>query len=263
MTTGKDLKYPQAKDNCIGARLSSKGSLCKCLDDIRAKFAQTGDKPSKTKGKLKKKLEESCFGKLFQSMQQITFCGGWVHHMLVRQVEGKSHKYMEFNFFGKSVVFSLKEFGLVTGLKLCPPSKAPPPYSTRLVDTYFDGSKKIKNSKLREVYLRLKRKELAEPNDLLKLSLIYLLEVGILGKESQVNIKLEHFSFVDDLDYFNQHPWGLESYNMLIASMHRALDMHQGSLNKSATYSLSGCPLAFQVFIMSMYTIISSFFCQN
>ncbi|KAF3449528.1 hypothetical protein FNV43_RR10257 [Rhamnella rubrinervis] len=38
-----------------------------------------------------------------------------------------------------------------------------------------------------------------------------------------------------------------ESYNATIISMHRALGLRQGKLNESATYSLCGFPLAFQV----------------
>ncbi|KAF3442814.1 hypothetical protein FNV43_RR16732 [Rhamnella rubrinervis] len=86
-----------------------------------------------------------------------------------------------------------------------------------------------------------------DKDDMVKLTLIYSLECGILGKESQVGINEQHLSMVEDLNYFNQYAWGLESYNATIISMHRALGLRQGKLNESATYSLCGFPLAFQV----------------
>ncbi len=252
MAKGKSLKYPHAMDQCVGAHLTSKGALCRCIDDISSKFAQDPEKPSKRKAKQKKKFEKSCFGKLFKGMHQITFCGGLVHYVLMRQVESTSPTSMEFNFEGSSAVFSLREFGLITGLKVTPPSNViPPPTSQRIINTYFEGKTKIKTSKLREVFEELNINQVAERDDFVKLCLMYFLEVGILGKESQVNINLDHFSMVEDLDYFNQHPWGQESFDLLIASMRKALDTHGGALNKSLTYSLCGCPLAFQVYMVT------------
>ncbi|KAF3448886.1 hypothetical protein FNV43_RR09602 [Rhamnella rubrinervis] len=51
---------------------------------------------------------------------------------------------------------------------------------------------------------------------------------------------------VEDLNYFNQYSWGLVSYNATLISLHKALDLHHGELNKSSTYSLGGFPLAFR-----------------
>ncbi|KAF3454950.1 hypothetical protein FNV43_RR05398 [Rhamnella rubrinervis] len=40
------------------------------------------------------------------------------------------------------------------------------------------------------------------------------------------------------------------SYNATLISLHKALDLHQGELNKSSTYSLGGFPLAFQLYVI-------------
>ncbi|KAF3438254.1 hypothetical protein FNV43_RR21015 [Rhamnella rubrinervis] len=81
---------------------------------------------------------------------------------------------------------------------------------------------------------------------MVKLCLLYFLECGILGKESQSTIKLDHFSMVEDLEYFNQYPWGLNSYNATMLSLHKVLSLRNGELNPSSTYSLCGFQLAFQ-----------------
>ena len=52
---------------------------------------------------------------------------------------------------------------------------------------------------------------------------------------------------VEDLDYFNQYPWGLESYKLTISSLHKVFKLYNGRLNASNTYSLDGFPTAFQV----------------
>ena len=40
-----------------------------------------------------------------------------------------------------------------------------------------------------------------EENDLLKLGLLYFLECGILGKNNEKCVDIEHLSMVDNLDY--------------------------------------------------------------
>ncbi|KAF3445901.1 hypothetical protein FNV43_RR11078 [Rhamnella rubrinervis] len=122
----------------------------------------------------------------------------------------------------------------------------PPPQSNRIRNTYFGNLKKIKNSNVRVVFLYLKRSKLEDKEDMVRFALIYFLECGLLGKESQVSIDIQHLSMVEDLKYLNKYIWGLESYNATISSMRRVLTLHDGELNESTTYSLSGFPQAFQ-----------------
>ena len=53
---------------------------------------------------------------------------------------------MEFNFIGNGVIFTKKEFGIITRLKIdISFDVPPPPHSFRFLDTYFEGCMKIKN----------------------------------------------------------------------------------------------------------------------
>ena len=88
-------------------------------------------------------------------------------------------------------------------------------------------------------------KHFMEEDDMVKLSLIYLLECGILGKESQTHIDDEHLAMVEDLDYFNSYPWGTLSYNSTMTSLAKALLKKGGVMNPYRTYSLGGFTLAF------------------
>ena len=245
MESSKPLKYPTAPE-LRGMHLTSKCALVRCVEDIKAKFAQNADKPSKRKARQKTLFKNSCFGRLFEQMHQLTFCGGLVHSMLARQVEPPDESLMEFNIFGQSAVFSLKEFGLITGLKLHGSSNARPPPSQRLINTYFDGKRVIRPSVLRDVVVGLRIKDLEEEDDLVKLCLLYFLECGVLCGNHKSSINMDHFSMVEDLAYFNQHPWGLESYQLLMESLHKAFKKDD-ALNNSSTYTLCGMPLAFQV----------------
>ncbi|KAF3448107.1 hypothetical protein FNV43_RR08817 [Rhamnella rubrinervis] len=155
---------------------------------------------------------------------------------------------MEFNFNGKGAIFTWKEFGLITGLKMEHSlDVTPPPSSNRIRNKYFGDIKKIRNCDIRNSFINLKHSKLEDKDNMIKLTLIYFLECDTLGKESQVGINEQHLSMVEDLNYFNQFAWGLEFYNVIIISMHRVLGLRQGKLNESATYSLCGFPLAFQI----------------
>ena len=66
-------------------------------------------------------------------------------------------------------------------------------------------------------------KHFMEEDDMVKLSLIYLLECGILGTESQTHIDNEHLTMVEDLDYFNSYSWGTLSYNSTMTSLAKGL----------------------------------------
>ncbi|KAF3453882.1 hypothetical protein FNV43_RR04323 [Rhamnella rubrinervis] len=136
---------------------------------------------------------------------------------------------MEFNFNDKGAIFTWKEFGLITGLKMEHSLDATPPPSSNLIrNKYFGDIKKIRNCDVRNSFMNLKHSNLEDKDDMVKLTLIYFLECSILGKESQVGINEQHLSMVEDLNYFNQYAWGLESYNATIISMHRALGLRQG-----------------------------------
>ena len=244
----KPLLYPNAVRDKV--RVSVKSNINRCIYDIKCKFAENNlEKPSEVRKKNLKKFNRSCFGTLYKKMSNVVLCGGLVHNLLIRQVESMSEQVMEFNFNGKGAIFTIKEFGIITGLRIdnaldAPP---PPPISFRLLDTYFEGRRRTKNSELRDKFVELDIDDCEKSYDLVRLGLLYILECALLGKESQSIIDMEHFSMVEDLDYFNQYPWGLESYNLTISSLHKVFKLHIGRLNASNTYSLGGFPTAFQV----------------
>ncbi|KAF3449598.1 hypothetical protein FNV43_RR10328 [Rhamnella rubrinervis] len=252
MAEAKPLKYTNAlmvKDS--RAHVASKSTIIQCIQDIDRKFVQDPDHPSRIKARQRKKFEESCFGTLFLRMHNIVLNAGIIHNMIARQAESLNEGAMEFNFNGNGAIFTRKEFGIITGLNMENTLDIqPPPYSDRIRNTYFGHIHRIKNRDVRNVFMHIKQNRLEYEDDFVRLALIYFLECGLLGKESQVCINLDYLSMVEDLNYFNQYSWGLVSYNATLISLHKALDLHHGELNKSSTYSLGGFPLAFQLYII-------------
>ncbi|KAF3433366.1 hypothetical protein FNV43_RR24468 [Rhamnella rubrinervis] len=244
MVNAKPLMYLNVEHSPV--KVSSKAALQRCIEEVKAKFAKNPKKPSKRKRNLEKKLSRSCFGSFITRLRNVMFSSAIVHHMILRQAVNHNPDVMEFNFNGCGAIFTIKEFDIITGLNIKDIDVPSPPKSDRIINTYFGGSKYIKPKDFRQVFLGLKFKHCVEKDDMVKLNLLYILECGILGKESQTNANLTHFSMVEDLKYFNQYPWGLVAYQATIRELHKVFGLHRGRLNPSSTYSLGGLPLAFQ-----------------
>ncbi|KAF3436833.1 hypothetical protein FNV43_RR19586 [Rhamnella rubrinervis] len=119
-------------------------------------------------------------------MHKLILSGGIVHNIIVRQVDSISEDVMKFNFNGKGTIFTRKEFGFITELKMENSLDVPPSlHSNRIRNKYFGLLKKIKNSDARDVFINLKRRQLDDKDDMVRLALIYFFECGLLGKESQ------------------------------------------------------------------------------
>ena len=118
----KPLMYPDVKRS--SAKVTSKGALIRCVMEVRSKFVFTNGESEvekKRDKKLKKqlkKLKHSCFGILFQRLRSITFSSGLIHHILLRQALNDNPNVMKYNFNGQGAIFTNREFGIITGLKM-------------------------------------------------------------------------------------------------------------------------------------------------
>ncbi|KAF3453787.1 hypothetical protein FNV43_RR04228 [Rhamnella rubrinervis] len=176
MAEAKPLKYPDAfileKGNRI--RITSKSIIWKCILDIQSKYKQNPEKPSKLKERQLKKFKKSCFGTLFLRMRELVLSIGIIHNMIARQADSLNTEVMEFNFNDKGAIFTWKEFGLITRLKMKHSLDAiPPPSSNRIRNKYFGDIKKIRNRDVRNSFMNLKHSNLEDKDDMVKLTLIY------------------------------------------------------------------------------------------
>ena len=128
-------------------------------------------------------------------MRQINFSGVLVHHLAKRQSVSIDTSIMEFNFNGKGAQFTRNEFELITGLNMGPiPTEKPLHTSDQIRSEYLNGEDRITNAMVKHAFTYTKH--FMEEDDIMKLSLIYLLECGILEKESQTHIDNEHLAWL-------------------------------------------------------------------
>lgn len=192
------------------------------------------------------RFKSSCFGHLL-NINHLQWSGQLVHALLLRQpsCEGDKHGRGLSFLIGKYVIrFCDKDFALVTGLRF---GKKPMQISTstqtededmtiRLKGLYFP---KVKAVSYRDLENALR--SCTHPEDIFKLALVYFVHCVLLAKQSRSFIDLRYLKLVDDLESFNQFPWGSLSYELTIDFLSKATERGK---NK---YELWGFPHAFQV----------------
>ncbi|KAF3440263.1 hypothetical protein FNV43_RR18547 [Rhamnella rubrinervis] len=154
---------------------------------------------------------------------------------------------MKFNFGGSISHFGKKEFGLKTRLKTGPVLKREETSSyNRIKDECFNNEDKITNVMVKDVFKTTEK--YMKGDDMVKLALLYLLEYGPIRKDSHAQVDHDHLHIIDDLKFFNTYLWGEVLWAAIIASLHNALEKP----NKSGTYSVRGCPIAFQYNVVAI-----------
>ncbi|KAF3435666.1 hypothetical protein FNV43_RR22757 [Rhamnella rubrinervis] len=119
------------------------------------------------------------------------FYGGFIHHLLLHQVECDYKYVMEFDFNGIGARFDRKCFAMITRLNCGEFSKA-------FKDLDFD------------------EKEVA---DNVKCCIFYFLETVLLGGDKKRLVRNDNFNIIQNDDLCGRYPWGNLSYDATIASL--------------------------------------------
>ncbi|KAJ4712634.1 Phospholipase-like protein [Melia azedarach] len=171
--------------------------------------------------------------------------------------------------------FSCIEFALITGLQFGPYPDIDVD-SHRLKDLYF-GQKAAPT--LDDIDLAFFALDFTSIDDVdaVKLTLYYILERVLIGRAGRYLADLWLMSIVDDLDVFNQYPWGSVSWRYTYRSLSRALrgqasqyrfkkaEAEADGKTYSTKYNLDGFPLAFQIWIYEVLPSVGREFarCTN
>ncbi|CAE6040631.1 unnamed protein product [Arabidopsis arenosa] len=162
-------------------------------------------------------LIRPCFGKLLDVYSKPVFSGKLAHFLLTRQLNVVKRHEIWVVFAGKPFRFSLREFGLVTGLNCnpIPPidrslTKCPPgviPYWF----TLFGGEENFTGEML---LAKLRRPKALTSELRVKYACLFLVD-GLLGRRSyHMKIPRSHAELIRDLDTFLAYPWGRYSFDM-------------------------------------------------
>ncbi|GMN19823.1 hypothetical protein TIFTF001_039905 [Ficus carica] len=106
------------------------------------------------------------------------------------------------------VRFSINEFCLITGLN-CVGSTHLPVVESRLMSRYFSDVRGVTREYLE---LQMSNSKFDNDDDAVKLSLLYIVFSIPLSNASSVKIDPKYFALADNLDAFNEFPWGVLSW---------------------------------------------------
>ncbi|XP_070013745.1 uncharacterized protein [Nicotiana sylvestris] len=154
---------------------------------------------------------------------------------------------------GEKLNFSLREFGLITGLN-CVNKFSDYGYTSTyvspLMNTYFPNKERVEKWHLKNV---VTNKAWANDVDAVKLCILYMLEFFVCPSDK------DHVTFIDKFMFFliesgnfESYPWGIKSFKQVIESVRHRLNPHVHS------YLIRGCSLALQVWLYECCSSVST-----
>ncbi|KAF3432526.1 hypothetical protein FNV43_RR27266 [Rhamnella rubrinervis] len=219
-------------DKKYHAHLTSNSNITFALDVIKNKLSKGMDK-----------LKDSFVGK-FLELKTVQFCGGFIHLLLLNQVECDDTNVMEFDFHGIGARFDRKSFAMIMGLNCGKFSNEKElehlPYD--LWVKYFGDTGPMSQSDFIKAFEDLDFDESDEEvENNVKCCMFYFLEADRLGTKRMVRNR--NFNIIQNNELCDRYPWGNLSYDVTISNLRSRIKEGQQITN----YSVSGFPLAFQI----------------
>ncbi|KAG7583740.1 hypothetical protein ISN44_As08g032570 [Arabidopsis suecica] len=188
------------------------------------------------------------FGKLLDVYSKPVFSSKLAHFLLTRQLNVVKRHEIWIVFAGKPVRFSLREFGLVTGLN-CNPIRRwdrvlvkVPPGVTPYWYTLFGGEECVTG----EMLLNKLRKPKSLNSELRVKYACLLLVDGLLCRRSfYMKVSREHVEMIRNLDVFLKYPWGRYCF-----------DMTMQCIKSRSPIQLAQATVAIQSFIHALVLVV-------
>ena len=168
-------------------------------------------------------FEETCFGHLMD-MKPMILSAQIIHQLVARQADvdvGQDDldDQIFFDFVGNLTCFSKLDFALITGLK-CHGDPTPAKWKTSkgFIDRVFNAKKGLTYSELDTLFKTSFKVDSDE--DVVRVALLYLLTHGLMTHQKNHKIPDFYLQLVDDLETFNNYPWGAIVFDETKRSLH-------------------------------------------
>ncbi|KAL0534840.1 hypothetical protein IC582_029137 [Cucumis melo] len=149
----------------------------------------------------------------------IVFNGPLIHYLLLREVEDKGNDYISFLLGDVVYTFGRREFNIITGQ--CGPKEESIQLvgNSRLLEKFFKDKECIYPSDLEDIFLEYE----GDDNDIVKLALVYFIELSLLGKDRRTKVDIGFFKIVDDWNTFNNHDWDEIVFGRTLSALKKSL----------------------------------------
>ncbi|KAA0047354.1 Ulp1-like peptidase [Cucumis melo var. makuwa] len=150
-----------------------------------------------------------------------------------------------------------REFNIITGLWGSKEDYIQLVGNSRLLEKFFKDKECIYVSDLKDIFLEYE----SDDDDIVKLALIYFIEISLLGKDRRTKVDIGIFKIADDWNTFNNYDWGRIVFVRTLSALKRVLDKQYAKGKKKSTqtkkYTINGFLHALQVWTYeSIPTII-------
>ena len=119
--------------------------------------------------------------------------------------------------------------------------------NSRLLEKFFKDKECVYVSDLEDIFLEYE----GDDDDIVKLALVYFIEISLLGKDRRTKVDIGFFKIADDWNTFNNYDWGRIVFVRTLSALKRALDKQYAKGKKKSTqtkkYTINGFPHALQV----------------
>ncbi|KAL4010797.1 hypothetical protein IC575_027817 [Cucumis melo] len=122
----------------------------------------------------------------------IVFNGPLIHNLLLREVEDEGKDYISFLLGGVVCTFGKREFNIITGLWGPKEESIQLVGNSRLLEKFFKDKECIYVSDLEDIFLEYE----GDDDDIVKLALVYFLELSLLGKVRRTKVDIGLFKIV-------------------------------------------------------------------
>ncbi|KAL0541121.1 hypothetical protein IC582_021158 [Cucumis melo] len=134
----------------------------------------------------------------------IVFNGPLIHYLLLREVEDEGKDSISFLLGGVVCTFGRREFNIITGLWGPKEDYIQLVGNSRLLEKFFKDKECVYVSDLEDIFLEYE----GDDDDIVKLALVYFIEISLLGKDRRTKVDIGSFKIADDWNSFNNYDWG-------------------------------------------------------
>ncbi|GMN32534.1 hypothetical protein TIFTF001_048183 [Ficus carica] len=208
---------------------------------------------------------QSCIQQ-FMHLDTLGWSGQVFHNIVMRLTTHSAMGDALWFELGEDLVrFSINEFCLITGLN-CVGSTHLPVVESRLMSRYFPNVRGVTRENLE---LQMSNFKFDNDDDAVKLSLLYIVFCIPLSNASSVKIDPKYFALADNLDAFNEFPWGVLSWEATRTAICSTVENRISSKRRpkknidKSRYSVAGFPQALLVWAYETSPVIASKFTTN
>ncbi|KAL0534268.1 hypothetical protein IC582_028557 [Cucumis melo] len=161
----------------------------------------------------------------------IVFNGPLIHYLLLRLVEDGGKDSISFLLGGVVCTFGRREFNIITGLWGPKEDYIQLVGNSRLLEKFFKDKECVYVSDLEDIFLEYE----GDDDDIVKLALVYFIEISLLGKDRRTKVDIGFFKIADDWNTFNNYDWGRIVFVRTLSALKRALDKQYTKGKKKPT----------------------------